>query len=215
MPALQKSVQPVQKGKIFWTAQMPCGCCYVQLVQFVQGNKTPTINAPAFRPSRPLSCRKRRLCQGQAHPGRFACLDIRRLASGPKNLRATDGNTSDWGSEQKYLGEKNTTKTCPYFAPTSSVFSSSFFPFSHRVLTRSLSPFLPTLPSGARLFSSPRLPGFAFRFGRIFIFIHPLFRFFLTTLSFCSGQFCVFLRPTYRFSSPPVILGRMGTVLHS
>ena len=55
-----------------------------------------------FRPSRPFSCRKRRLCQGQARPGRFACLDIRRLASGQKRLRAKDGNTSGGGSKQKY-----------------------------------------------------------------------------------------------------------------
>ena len=55
-----------------------------------------------LRPSRPLSCRKRRLCQGQALPGRFANLDMRRHASGGKCSRARDEDASGGGSEQRY-----------------------------------------------------------------------------------------------------------------
>ena len=55
-----------------------------------------------LRPSRPLSCRKRRLCQGQALPVCFANLDMRRHASGGKCSRARDEDASGGGSEQRY-----------------------------------------------------------------------------------------------------------------
>lgn len=55
----------------------------------------------AIRPSRPRMCRNRRRCQGQARSGRFACLDMRRLASDHRCLRAMDVNTSGRGSEHE------------------------------------------------------------------------------------------------------------------
>ena len=134
MPILQNSVQPVQKGKIFWTAQMPCGCCYVQLVQFVQGNKTSTINAPAFCPSRPRVCRKRRKASRLNPTDRYAGLDPSRLTSGQKNSRAKDGNPSGGGSEQKYPREQKGTKTRPRFALHSSFWFSRFHPIADRGL---------------------------------------------------------------------------------
>ena len=84
------------------------------------------------RPSRPHSCRKRRLCQGQARPGRSACLDIRRLASGQKILRAMDGNTSGGGSRQKYPKQKKDTGARPRFVPASLCDAPRFSPFSDR-----------------------------------------------------------------------------------
>ena len=55
----------------------------------------------ATRPSRPRMCRKRRLCQGQARSGRYASLDIRRLASGHRCMRAMDVNAAGRGSEHE------------------------------------------------------------------------------------------------------------------
>jgi hypothetical protein len=60
------------------------------------------VRTKNLRPSRPLSCRKRRLCQGQALPGCFANLDMRRHASGGKCSRARDEDASGGGSEQRY-----------------------------------------------------------------------------------------------------------------
>jgi hypothetical protein len=57
----------------------------------------------SLRPSRPQPCRKRRLCQGQALPGRCAGRDIRRRASGLKLRRAMDEDASGGGSEQRYI----------------------------------------------------------------------------------------------------------------
>ena len=89
---------------------------------------------PIFRPSRPQICRKRCLCQGQARPGRFASLDIRHLASGQKNLRATDGSTSGRGLKQKQSEERKGTKNCLYFTPSPSLSYPCFCTFSDRVL---------------------------------------------------------------------------------
>ena len=95
-------------------------------------HKRRLCHADPFRPSRPLSCRKRRLCQGQARPGRSAYLDIRRLASGQKILRAMDGNTSGGGFEQKYPKQKKDTGTRLRFVPASLCCAPRFFPFSDR-----------------------------------------------------------------------------------
>ena len=64
------------------------------------GNEGVVFSLTA-RPSRPRMCRNRRCCQGQARSGRFACLDIHRLASGHRCLRAMDVNTSGRGSEHE------------------------------------------------------------------------------------------------------------------
>ena len=184
----------------------------------------------SVRPSRPLSCRKRRLCQGQARPGRFARLDIRRLASGQKILRAMDGNISGGGSEQKYPWKKNGTKTRPRFVQKSSFLFSRFCPFSDRMLTWLFSPFLPTSPSCVRLFSVHLLPGFVFSPVRVCVPCrwHCCFR--PSGLMFCPERVAVLLRAVWCFhlrilvffprllccvSSPPVIPGKMGTVLHT
>ena len=207
MPALQNSVQPVQKGKIFWTAQMPCGCCYVQLVQFVQGNKTPTINAPAFRPSRPHVCRKRREASRLNPADRYASLDPSRLASGQKNSRAMNGNSSGGGSEQKYPRKEKETGARPRFAPH----------FSY-LLPR----FCLIADQGSRPFVAGALPVFdqkAFRFAPepspFCVSMFSVFgcrreRFSPTALPFSSDRFSVFLRPMQRSTSPPVYSGRMG-----
>jgi predicted DNA-binding transcriptional regulator AlpA len=65
---------------------------------------------PGFRPSLPHSCRNRRLCQGQALTRRFAALDIRRLDSGLKSMRAMDEDASGGGSEQRYITQKQRQK---------------------------------------------------------------------------------------------------------
>jgi hypothetical protein len=89
----------------------------------------------SIRPSRPLSCRKRHLCQGQARPGRSASLDIRCLASGQKTLRARNGNTSGGGSKQKQFKKKKGTETHLRFSQKYSFPHSCFCAFPNRTLT--------------------------------------------------------------------------------
>ena len=207
MPVLQNSVQPVQKGKIFWTAQMPCGCCYVQLVQFVQGNKTPTINAPAFRPSRPHMCRKRREASRLNPADRYASLDPSRLASGQKISRAMNGNSSGGGSEQKYSREKKDTGSRPRFA----LHFSFLLPRFCLIADQRPYPFATgTFPvfNQRTVRSAPGSSPFCVSL--FFVFGCRRKRFSATALPFSSDRFSVFLRPMQRSTSPPVYSGRMG-----
>ena len=86
------------------------------------------VRTKNLRPSRPLSCRKRRLCQGQALPGCFANLDMRRHASDGKCSRARDEDASGGGSEQRYSIRRKNKKQKTKGRTSSFLFPGFFLP---------------------------------------------------------------------------------------
>ena len=145
-----------------------------------------TVFFLAARPSRPRMCRNRRRCQGQALPGRFASLDIRRLASGHRCLRVMDVNASGRGSEHEHPFQSKKPKR---LLPFSAFFSLTAF---------SLSPLsIPRFPDNAFLLSPAGPAAFPVNIMRL----PPLRKMFSgsSAFAFLQGDFffphdCAFVR---------------------
>ena len=140
----------------------------------------------AARPSRPRTCRKRRLCQGHARLGRFTGLDIRRLASGHKGMRATDVNTSGRGSEHEQPMQSREPK--PLFS-----FSAVIPPPAS-----SLSPFLSARFSGVAFLVAPcgphAFPASSMRFSPLRMTFSSSTAFAFLRHAFFFPRACLFVR---------------------